>query len=232
VLDWIATVMLGFAPGLFWLWYLRCKDRLEPEPSVLMLLVFVLGCGAAFVTMLVRPILDGWLPFEPLWLRDLLDAFAVTAGGEELVKFAAFFFGALWHRELDEPMDGIVYGAAAGLGFASVENILYIVWADDAMLIVSRGFTATLAHVACSGALGFAAGLARLRGGCRRSLRLLAGIGAATVALHGLYDYFLFAHEDWGAVSLLAALPAMLLMLSLQLRWSRAHSPKYHPDLA
>ena len=229
VVELLGYCMLGFAPGLFWLWFMYRKDTLEPEPAALVLLVFALGCGAAFATMLVRPVLDCWLPFEPLWWRDVLDAFVVTAGWEELIKFAAFFAGAFWLREMDEPMDGIIYGAAAGLGFASVENVIYIMWTESPMLIVSRGFTSTLAHVACTGALGFFAGLARLRGGGWQAVKLVAIGAALAVGLHGIYDYFLFAHESLWLVSLLAALPAMMVMLMLKIRWAQARATTYHP---
>ena len=231
-MDWVIASVLGFAPGLFWLWYLHRKDVVEPEPAAIVLIVFVLGCGSAFLTTAIRPALDALIPVGPPWWSDIVDAFAVTAGGEELVKFAAFACGVVWHRHLDEPMDGILYGAAAGLGFASVENVVYVAITAEPALAVVRGFTATLAHVACSGTIGFFVGLAFLPGRRhRRRLLIAAGFGIA-VMLHGIYDFFLFGMQQLSWISLLLALPLMLVLLALKIRWSRSRSHLYHPRLA
>ncbi|MHC4472397.1 MAG: PrsW family intramembrane metalloprotease [Planctomycetota bacterium] len=199
---------------------------------MLVLRVFALGCGSAFLVLFVRStFLEGLLPDEPGWTRDLLDAFLVTGLGEELAKLAAFFVGAFLHRELDEPLDGIVYGVAAGLGFASVENVVYQLQLDDSKIIVLRAFTATLGHVAFTGSMGFFFGLAKLSRTGRGALLMVAGLGLA-VLFHGLYDIFLFRGGGLAFVSLLCVLPLLMVLIGLKIRWARARSAKYHPDRA
>lgn len=227
----LLSCVLGFAPGLFWLWFLRRKDDLEPEPKRLVLAVFLAGCGSAAIVLALRPTLEQFIPVGPAALADFVDAFAVTALVEELVKFAAFFAVAFWHRQLNEPLDGIIYGSAAGLGFASVENVLYVQLTEDPSLLLARTFTATLAHAACSGMLGFCVGMTRMRRRLRRRWLIAWGLGVA-VLLHGTYDYFLLGPRSLAWIALLGALPMMAVLLGLKIRWARARSPGYHPGVA
>lgn len=216
----------GAVPGILWLVWVRRKDRLEPEPWRLVVRVFGLGVAAGWLIALVRPRLEVWcLPTDPGPWADLADAFVVTAGGEELAKLLAFALGALWHAEWDEPMDGIVYGAAAGLGFASIENAYFLSADGDAALLLSRAFTANLAHLAFTGILGFGFGYAKLTGRWRFVL-----IGSlAAVFLHGAYDWLLFASESASPLALLGVLPLALVAVGLKATWARGRS---RPEVA
>ena len=224
----VGYFLLGFAPGLLWLWFFHRKDDYEPEPRLAVLRVFLLGMLATVPILFLRT------PLESLLLSDmtgprraLADAFFVTAIPEEVVKLAAFFLGAFLSRDLDEPLDGIIYGIAVGLGFASVENVFYLVRTEDVWLIVQRSFTATLGHVAFSGLAGWAFGYSRfLR---RRGRIMLPAFGLLlAVVLHGSYDFFLTG--GYPLLSLLFVLPAGLVLLALRIERERALSPEFHPD--
>jgi len=231
VLPALSYLLIGFAPGLFWLWFFRRKDDHEPEPRSVVLRLFALGCLSTVPVLLFRPTLEGILPPEPGPTRDLLDAFVVTAAGEEAVKLLAFAAGAMFSRHLDEPLDGVIYGVAAALGFASVENVLYVFGHDDPSLVVPRAFTATLGHVAFTGIAGYALGRARF------SPRAAARIGTPAagfllaVVLHGGYDYFLFLGDAYRFLSLLFVLPLGVVLLGMRIRRARARSGEYHPHL-
>ena len=229
-MELLQYTILGFAPGAFWVWYLRHKDDLEPEPRHLVVWVFALGCLSTL------PILWWGLEFK-LWVisltegwdQDFVDAFLITAPSEELAKMLAFLLGIYWHRQFDEPLDGIIYGTAVGLGFASVENVIYIVRHDEPVLALTRGFTATLAHVATTGSMGFFVGLSRFRPASRAPFLWLTGLAIA-VAFHGVYDYFLFAGGPMAMVALICLLPLMLVYLGLKIRWARARSGLFHTN--
>ena len=230
LLTILQYALLGFAPGLLWMWFIHAKDDLEPEPRARVLWVFVLGCLAAFLILQLRPHIEDLLPRREGVAREFADAYVVTALPEELAKWAAFAFGALISRELNEPLDGIVYGAAAGLGFASVENVLYILHTGSPSIVVLRAFTATLGHVAFSGFLGWTCARAKLGTRPRRFLYPLMGLGIA-VGLHGTYNVFLSFGGTSKVLSLLVVLPFGLVLLALKLRWSRIRSGDYHPHL-
>lgn len=221
--------LLALAPGLFWLWFFRHKDDLEPEPRHLLIGVFILGGLAGLAMLGLRPHLDACLLGLPDAWRSPVDAFGLTAGVEEGLKLAAFIIGIWFHRELDEPLDAIIYAVAAALGFASVENFIYLETYESAAVALERAFTAVLAHVTFTGSLGYFFGLARFartRGGHY----VAAGIAVA-VLLHGIYDYLLLLGGGFARAALLLILPLGLILLGLEIRWLRARSPLYHPEL-
>ncbi len=100
--------------------------------------------------------------------------------------------GIGWSRELDEPLDGIVYGTAVDFGFASVEHVIYAsgaIEAGAAHAAYLRGFTVALVHVSTSGALEFSLGLTRFRSPKRPRL-VTTGLLMA-IGFHGACDPFL-----------------------------------------
>jgi protease PrsW len=212
-------VLLAFAPAALWLWYVRREDVREPEPRLLVLFAFVNGCTAAGLIAHFRPRIEFLMPPLGGLAAELLDAFVTTAIPEEAVKLAAVCLACLWSRQWNEPMDGIVYGVAAGLGFASVENVYFLSATGEPWLVAGRAFTANLAHATFTGGAAFFIGLARLR--YRRGLLLAAGGIALAVLFHGAYDLFLFALPKWNVVSLLLVLPLALALLGLRIRWAQ-----------
>jgi protease PrsW len=215
----VSDVLIAFAPAILWLWYVRREDVKEPEPRLLVLFAFVLGCGAANAVGILRPRLEGMAPRIPGLGGELLDAFVITATPEELLKLLAVCLASLWSQEWNEPMDGIVYGVAAGLGFASLENVYFLTAFGSPMVVIGRAFTANLAHAAFTGMAAFFVGKARLHYPRGAPLALVGF--ALAVALHGAYDLFLFSLPKWNLVSLLLILPLALVLLGLKIRWAQ-----------
>lgn len=221
--------MIAFAPGLFWLWFLRRKDDLDPEPLWLVALVFVAGCAVALGIAQLRPTLQGWLEDLPARWLPWMDAFVVTALVEESAKLLPLLL-VCRTRWFDEPLDGIIYGTAIGLGFASLENFWYLKLTGDNSIAVQRGFTAVLGHVAFTGSMGFFVGLARFSTPVAAGLLVCTGLLMATL-FHGLYDFLLMGESRVsGLLSLLALLPLLLMLLAWKIQWARSRSPAYHPD--
>ena len=195
-MEIVQSLFLGILPGAFWLWYLHGKDDYEPEPWSIVLIAFALGGVSTFGVLHVRPFVEDLLPWGNGWDRALADAFLVTAPLEEAMKTLAFVLAIAWHHELDEPLDGVIYGSAVGLGFASAESVHYLLEAEKALsqleLVGLRAFTATLVHVTATATIGFCLGLQRFVRARMRGWIVLAG-GFLAVLTHGLYDVFLFA---------------------------------------
>lgn len=224
---------LGFIPCVFWLLILRRQDRHEPEPWLRILLVFIAGALSTYGVLWLRPELEIWLlgpgfPDETLWSVSAIDAYLVTALHEELWKGLAFVIIVLWHHDLDEPLDGLIYGGAAGLGFAAVENGYYQVFYREPETLVVRAFTATLCHVACTGVLGCALGMMRFSKPLAWPGWILGGVLAATF-FHGTYDLFLFRQGPWIWLSLMVVLPTMLWRFAVRMHRMQARSVEFHP---
>ncbi|MEM8883520.1 MAG: PrsW family glutamic-type intramembrane protease [Planctomycetota bacterium] len=217
----IGALIVGFVPALLWLWVFWRKDRWEREPKRLVLRVFLFGAvmaGPIFV-------LERHLPLPPTIFAE----FFVRVGFvEELFKILPVLYLALRHAEFDEPMDGVVYGAAAALGFAGAENAVYAIHAGGATAIV-RAFTSTVLHVGLTGMVGYAIGLARFGRAYRGVIALSAFLAAVTI--HGSYNFFLAVGTlpeapDWIARFAVATMiPAMLVLLAYAIRRADKLSP-------
>jgi len=122
---------LGFVVGgaVFWIVYFDLKDHLNPEPRRMLVFAFLLGCASAFVGWWIFRLTDmlGW-PQPPGTTIAQTFLVCVAIGGpiEEGVKFLAARLFLFRSRHFDEPMDGLIYAAVVAIGFASVENVLYL----------------------------------------------------------------------------------------------------------
>jgi RsiW-degrading membrane proteinase PrsW (M82 family) len=192
-----AIALSGALPAIAAMWIVDRLDAKRPEPARTRRLV-------AFVGMIsVIPALVGEIfmsrAFEstiapPLTYQGAsFQAFAVAAAIEEACKIAVVYW-VVWRRpEFDERMDGIVYASRAGLGFALVENVLYLLGEQSLSgqieLWIMRAVLAVPCHAVWTGIIGAMAARRRFDG---RGLGLLGGYLIA-VALHGTYDLCVFA---------------------------------------
>ena len=214
-----AIVASAIAPALLVLWLVVAADS-RPEPPRVVWTAVVLGALSALPAGLV----EYWLQHVPTarnpWLAVGLSTFLFVGIPEETAKISIIAAMALKARDFDEPMDGVVYGTAVGLGFAAVENLLYLVGAGT-----SWGFTAVLRGVLSvpfHGALGAIAGayIARARfGGALapysrwRRPRLFLAAWLIPVVLHSLFDTSLFSIANADTNTTAGAVEALLLVL-------------------
>ncbi|PRQ00449.1 PrsW family intramembrane metalloprotease [Enhygromyxa salina] len=158
-----------------------------PEPPRVVLTTFVLGVVA------VAPIL-GYIElhhhlfqaieFGP-HLHGLYRAFTLAAVPEELCKFAILMLYVRPHSAFDEPMDGLVYGASASLGFATLENLIYVDvggWTTA----IARATTAVPLHAMLGAIMGDY--IARSRFAPEQRTSLLVRALVYPLILHGMYN--------------------------------------------
>jgi RsiW-degrading membrane proteinase PrsW (M82 family) len=222
-MDPTLAVTLTVVPSLGWLLLIVRHDDHEREPWYLIALAAVLGAAATAGVLWLRPMLEDWL--EP---SRVVDAFVVTAASEEGWKLLALLPLACL-PELDEPLDGVVYGAAVGLGFATAENLLCPAYHADASLLLQRASTSTLLHAAATGCLGLCVAEGKLRRfGLPTGAWLAFGVAVA-VGAHGLYDLFLTGDRAQALLALLLVLPAAVTLLATKVHWARSRSREFHP---
>ncbi len=197
----LSYVSVGFAPGLFWLWQISRRSRNRPDHKGLVLRTFLLGVVLAVPTVIVEGVIKGkeaeagsgtMLPGAAAFM-----AFVVAGFVEELAKFSVVRATMYRSPYFVEPLQGLIYSSAVALGFASIENVGYMV-AGGPVVIVPRAILATLGHVFFSSAWGYALGAHKHAGsaGVRGSSTVLA-LGVFTaIAAHGAYDFFLFLGAD------------------------------------
>jgi RsiW-degrading membrane proteinase PrsW (M82 family) len=189
------SLILSGVPALLWLGYFYLQDRHEPEPKHFVAGVYLLGAfGAArladFVEHGLLPSREGAIGGLGVTASTVVHAVLIVGLAQELAKYVVVRYSIYLSDEFDEPMDGIIYMTAAGIGFATAKNIQYFSSVDGVFLAVgaANAVITTMAHACFAGVLGYALGRAKFaaRSGVHRNLTLLAGLLLAA-ALNGLF---------------------------------------------
>ncbi len=188
----------GILPAGLWLWFWLKEDKARPEPKKLIGLVFALGAISVLPAFVLERLAKDIFFNETAAVADSL---LVSTGLvivwviiEELVKFGAVALAVFRNRDYDEPVDAMIYLVTAALGFAAVENSLYLLGDIRAGLDLAtftltgnlRFIGATILHVASSGIFGFGLALGFYARGWRRRI---AGWGGLILAV-GLHAFF------------------------------------------
>ena len=193
----IACLVVPVLLSLAWLAFVRRFDRAHPEPMWLVAVTFLLG-GLAVIP---AGLLEAGLAAASPWLDPNLATFGgrtfalplailvftvVVGLSEEGSKRLATHF-AVRRREFDEPIDGIVYGIVASLGFAAAENIRYFAMGRlSAPLVIARCFMSIPAHMFFGALWGYALGAKLVDPKTRTTLWVVLA-----AACHGLFDALL-----------------------------------------
>ncbi len=120
---------LALAPAFAIMIYIYIKDKYEREPVLLLLKNFGLGATASIVITVIFGAIGKWFfPItDPLSIvQQFVKAFVVVALVEEFSKYVIVRYYAQRNKEFDEPFDGIVYAVMVSMGFAALENVMYV----------------------------------------------------------------------------------------------------------
>ncbi len=196
VIPPIYVAAAGALPALLAMWYFDRHDRKRPEPAGLRRLVALFGGLSVIPTLVFDGVLTGGMgdrvPPQSSYGGALFTSFIVAALVEEVMKVSVVYAVAWDRKSYDERLDAVVYGARAGLGFALVENVFYLLGQVELQgLIVTWILRAVLAvpghalwtTIACAGATK--------KRFDKRGLGLFGGLALA-IFLHGTYDAALF----------------------------------------
>jgi RsiW-degrading membrane proteinase PrsW (M82 family) len=182
---------LAVAPGIAICIFIYLKDKYNREPIGVLLASFILGMFA-IVPALVLQLLSG-ITLETLagkpFAAVAIFAYGVVGFSEEGSKYMMLRL-FVWRRtSFDEPFDGIVYAVMVGMGFATLENIGYVLQHGYGTGIL-RMFLSVPAHATFAVLMGYYLGLAKFDPANRIKYLLLAIF--LPVVFHGTFDYFLF----------------------------------------
>lgn len=187
-----SLLALAIAPSLAIIIYIYQKDKYEKEPIGLLAMCFLLGIISTIPTIIIGKTASFLYPNTGSVFSNFIHAFWIVALVEESCKFVFLRYYIFPKKDFNEPYDGILYSVMISLGFATLENILYVMNGGYEVAI-SRMFTAVPAHASFAVLMGYYAGKAKFKH--EKSGKLLfKGLMAATL-FHGLYDFFLFVHN-------------------------------------
>lgn len=186
---------LSIAPGIAISLYFFFRDEYNREPRRHLLFSFLLGVLSAVPAILLQslflPLQEKFVPENILSIA--IKAFIIVAFTEEWCKYIMVRYYAYRQPEFDEPFDGIVYAVMVSMGFATIENIGYVMQHGLATAIV-RMFLSVPAHAGFAVLMGYYMGKAKFRPEARFSF-MMKGLFLA-VFFHGLFDFCLFLRDN------------------------------------
>lgn len=221
----ILVLIAALAPVAVLIYYIYRRDKYQKEPVKELLKAFGLGIMSVFASLLISTPLGsmGMYGNEPstLW-GSLSTSFFGAAVPEEIAKFLMFWLLVRKNRFFDERMDGIVYASVVSLGFAAVENIMYLVSNYESWLAVgiSRALFSVPAHFFFGVLMGYYYSLYRFCPSESKAYGWLI-LGAPIIA-HGLFDTVLFSVNVLPSLSLILMVLFLILCNSLRKRASRS----------
>ena len=236
----LTAIVLGAAPSVFLLVFFYLKDRYEPEPRGHVAFAFVKGALALvpsyFLSLYLQRVVGvEWLALGGLPAR-LFEAGVLAAGVEELSKWGIFFAFVYRWSELDEPLDGVVYGVAMALGFATIENVLCVL-RDGFATGLLRAVFAVPAHALFGAVMGFYFGRAKLGSGklggrdvtpSQRGSRIALAL-LVPLLFHAAYDFALIEIRGvWMYVVVVAGSLSLWIFVLRRVHRAQEDSPFKH----
>jgi RsiW-degrading membrane proteinase PrsW (M82 family) len=189
----VLVILGGLIPALLWLWFWLKEDNVNPEPGWLIFLTFLLGVVSVAVVVPIQGFVQNAVG------NDQTKMIVLAAAVEEIVKFGAVMIVAIRGSNLDEPIDFPIYFITVALGFAAIENALFLVnpvSVNDSTIALLTGnlrfLGSTLLHAIASATIGISMGLAFFKTKFIRKIYLLIGLAAA-IALHSIFNFFIIA---------------------------------------
>lgn len=237
------SLLAGGISTSLYAWLVWWLDRHEKEPWWLLALVFLWGAAPAIgLAVVIEIILD--LPISilgPSLAYEIAGSSLIAPTVEEITKGVAVFAVLLFvRREMDNVLDGIVYGAMAGLGFAFTENFFYVIgslveggWGMWAGVLFMRAIIFGLNHAFFTGITGAALGYTRLSSNPLTKVFVsLLGLTGAIIfhAIHNLgatltsitcFGLLLSLLSDWAGILMLGL--AIGLVWRQEKRWIQTH---------
>ena len=204
----------GILPALLWLWFWLKEDKLQPEPRGLIIFAFVGG-------MITVPLV---IPLEQMAVGIASGGIVIVlwAGIEELMKYGAGLLTVLRRTAVDEPLDPIIYMITVALGFAALENTLFLLNPNlnifDGIITGNLRFLgATLLHTLASGVVGLAMALSFFKGPGIKKLYIFIGI-IISIVLHSLFNFFIINSNGEQILTVFAFvwIGIILLLLSFE----------------
>lgn len=180
--------LISIAPVLAICIFIYWKDKFDKEPKKLLIISFFLGTLATITTLIISYLLY-FIEFNEINKNQLWSLISCILGiglVEEFSKFIFVRFYAFNKKEFNEPFDGITYSVMVAMGFAAVENTLYVIDGGASVGII-RMFTSVPAHATFGIIMGFFLGLQKINN--KTGFGIIGLLLAAT--FHGLYDFYL-----------------------------------------
>jgi len=220
----LIVIASALAPVIVALCYIYSKDSLNPEPPKWLFKAFIFGVLSAYLSFVFSTPTSFLLGLEvdpganQSFLDAFADAFMLAAIPEELAKLIMLWLLLRKNSFFDEQFDGIVYSVCIGMGFAGIENIMYLMngIADGSWIStgISRALFSIPGHFLFAVLMGYYYSLYHF--GISRNLWTMIMILAAPVIAHGLFDGILFCMDITPGLSVIGMIVFLIFFNKLR----------------
>jgi len=190
----VSALIVGLIPSLFWLWFWLKEDKKNPEPKGLLFIIFIMGMITVICVLPIQKLIQASISSHEFQL-------ILLAASEEVIKYLAVLIVLYRTTYIDEPIDWPIYLITAALGFAALENTLFLLkpfslGQNTVGLLTGelRFLGSTLLHTVTSGIFGITLGISMHLNIFKRKLYLIIGFILAT-ALHSVFNFFIIKNN-------------------------------------
>ncbi len=199
-------LFLALLPGILIIIFIFRKDKVEHEPVSLIVKLVIFGAISCIPAVFAETFIGSYVPFaEGSVGFAVFNAFVVAALCEEVCKYLLLRIGSWRNRNFDYRFDGIVYGVSVAVGFALLENVLYVM--DGGLYVaLMRGVLAVPLHAFCGVFMGIYYGAAKrysIEGDHGKAMTETFKALIIPILIHGIYDSLAFLGEYGTTIVLL-----------------------------
>ena len=223
------TLLITILPSLALVLYFVKSDKFK-EPNRIIIITFLFGILITIPAGYLNSLIDKNFATGERFNDALLSGFFGGGPVEELLKFSVLYFYILKEKAFNEPMDGLVYGILASLGFATLENLQYVFYFDSEFwtaqeIAIFRSYSAIPMHGLCGAIMGFYFG--QYAFSANKKYLGLAII--VPIIFHGSYN-FMCDYNWYYAVSIVAVGFIFALLLHRNLKLLQKEKKKEHEE--
>ncbi|MEG0843200.1 MAG: PrsW family glutamic-type intramembrane protease [Romboutsia sp.] len=195
-------LVLAIAPVVAFVFWIYLKDKYEKEPVWVLVKFFILGIIVSIPAILIEDTLmkvDIWTGYS----YYIFLAFVVAALTEEGLKAMILIPTILNEKNFNEKLDGIIYSIFLSLGFATVENIIYILFEKNSMALevgITRAIVSIPAHMMFAITMGYYISKYKFSSETIKKREYLIMSVLVPILLHGLFDFILMIRYKWSIV--------------------------------
>lgn len=195
----IKIIILAIAPVIACLFWIYLKDKYDKEPIRILIKYFILG----IITSMFGIVLESYL--MKINMSSSLDlalytSFVVAGLTEESLKAIVLIPNLVREKHFNEKLDGIIYSVFLSLGFATVENLIYILYESDSLVLqvsLSRAIIAIPAHIMFAITMGYYVSKYKFEQYKFKKREYLIMAILVPVLLHGFFDFILMVKYKW-----------------------------------
>lgn len=198
----IDLLVLAVAPIIAFIFWIYLKDKYEKEPIKILAKYFILGAFISIFAIIIEKFLMKINPFTG-WYNYIYVAFILAGLTEEGLKALVIIPSLLKEKEFNEKLDGIIYSIFLSLGFATIENLIYILFEDRAFVFevgLSRAIISIPGHIMFAITMGYYISKYKFTDDKIKKREYFFMSVIVPILLHGVFDFILIIGYRWAII--------------------------------